>query len=226
LLKTISISSDGITYFEKLLNKKLSSNISVSKLGKVNNRTPQIKKNNNQIIICSCSTLIPVKRVNLIIDLLSNISLVNIKWIHFGDGYLRDEIRNYALEKLKNIDFEFKGVVPNSEILDFYSQNYVDLFINLSESEGIPVSIMEALSAGIPVLATNVGGTGEAVNSENGFLVEKDFDIKEVAEIIEHYLNSHPENQIKYRQNAYNFWMQNFEANKNYNEFVNEILSI
>jgi len=49
--------------------------------------------------------------------------------------------------------------------------------MNLSETEGIPVSIMEAQSAGVPILATNLGGTSEIVNNENGFLVEKDFNL-------------------------------------------------
>ena len=48
--------------------------------------------------------------------------------------------------------------------------------MNVSESEGIPVSIMEASSFGIPVIATNVGGVGEIVeNGYNGLLLNKDF---------------------------------------------------
>jgi colanic acid/amylovoran biosynthesis glycosyltransferase len=76
------------------------------------------------------------------------------------------------------------GNVENSKILDFYSENYVDLFINFSEFEGVPVSIMEAQSAGIPVLATKVGGTSEIVSSDNGFLVEKHFDLSETNQCI------------------------------------------
>ncbi|NCO54621.1 MAG: glycosyltransferase, partial [Bacteroidetes bacterium] len=66
----------------------------------------------------------------------------------------------------------------------------VDLFINVSESEGIPVSIMEALSAGIPVIATNVGGTNEIVNNDVGFLIDKEFEINTAVNIINNYLNS------------------------------------
>jgi glycosyltransferase involved in cell wall biosynthesis len=224
--KNISISDDGVKYFEKLLNRDLSNKVIVSKLGKINNRKPQQEKQDDQIIICSCSTIIPVKRINLIIDLLASLNISNLRWLHYGDGYLRKEIIEYADDKLSNISFEFKGIVPNNEILDFYSQNYVNLFINLSESEGIPVSIMEALSAGIPVLATDVGGTSEAVNDGNGFLIEKDFRINEVAKITENYLNSSPENQQEKRHNAYDYWQQNFEATKNYTEFANQLISL
>lgn len=224
--RTISISNDGVKYFQRLLDKDLSSKIFVSKLGKINNRKPQQEKQDNQIIICSCSTIIPVKRVNLIIDLLASLNISNLKWVHFGDGFLRKEITEYAAERLPNIQYKLKGIVPNNKILDFYSQNYVDLFVNLSESEGIPVSIMEALSAGIPVLATNVGGTAEAINVENGFLLPKDFDINEVSKLVEDYFASSQENQLKYRQNAYYFWKENFEATKNYTTFSNKILNL
>ena len=226
LSKTISISNDGAHYFEKLLDENLDERLSISRLGKVNSRARQIQKKDNQILICSCSTLTPVKRLNLIIDLIGKLKIEDLKWIHFGDGYLREEIQTYAQQKLRKNNFEFKGIVSNNEILDFYSQNYVDLFINLSESEGIPVSIMEALSAGIPVMATDVGGTAEAVNTENGFLIKKDFDLTEVVTTIEIYLKSSRENQIQLRQNSYKFWQQNYEANKNYTEFANKLLQL
>ena len=49
--------------------------------------------------------------------------------------------------------------------------NDFDLFVNMSLSEGIPVSIMEAISFGIPIIATNVGGNAEIVNDETGVLI-------------------------------------------------------
>ena len=58
----------------------------------------------------------------------------------------------------KNIRAEFKGRVLNKEVLKFYIDEVPDLFINLSSSEGIPMSIMEAMSCSIPVIATNNKG--------------------------------------------------------------------
>ena len=65
----------------------------------------------------------------------------------------------------------FMGYVPNVEIMQFMEESNVDVFINLSTSEGVPVSIMEAQSYGIPVIATNVGGTGEIIDKDNGILL-------------------------------------------------------
>ena len=85
----------------------------------------------------------------MIVEILSYIDRENVKWVHFGEGYLRDEIEKLCNTKLKNVKVDFRGLVANADILDYYANNYVDLFINVSESEGIPVSIMEATSAGI-----------------------------------------------------------------------------
>lgn len=84
---------------------------------------------------------------------------------------------------------------------------------------------MEAQSAGIPVLATAVGGTTEIVNNENGFLVEKDVNLKEVVSIIQNYLSSTDEEKQRKRNLSYENWKQNYNAETNYNEFVKLLFS-
>ena len=225
LSKTISISEAGKEYFESYVGG-CGGKVAVSFLGKINNRQPLLAKSSGEILICSCSNLIPVKQVSRIIEVLSMLKISNLHWIHFGDGPLRAELEDLAKKLLPNVEYEFRGIVPNSEILDFYASRHVDLFINLSSSEGIPVSIMEALSADIPVVATNVGGTAEAVNDQNGFLISADFNSADVAQTITKYLNLPPEQQQQYRKNAYDFWKENFEGGKNYTEFFNLIESL
>ena len=219
LSQTYSISDAGKIYFEQYLNRNLNNKVTVSRLGKYNSRQPNMNKRPDSVLICSCSNLIPVKQVDKIIEVISHVQTKNIRWVHFGDGPLRLELEQSSQEKLLNVEYEFRGIVANDKILDFYAENHVDLFINLSASEGIPVSIMEALSAGIPVVATNVGGTAEVVNSKNGFLISVDFDCNNVAEIIDDYLNLLVSERMTYRQNAYDFWKENYEAGKNYGEF-------
>ena len=192
----------------------------VSRLGKFNSRQPVISGKSGSVLVCSCSNLIPLKRIDRIIEVLSSLNVENLYWVHFGDGPLREELLQYAQKMLPNVQYEFKGIVPNNKILDFYAENYVDLFINLSSSEGIPVSIMEALSAGIPVVATDVGGTAEAVNEENGFLIPAEFENADVAEKINAYLSLSDEEKLSYRRRAYEFWRDNYEAEKNYTNFI------
>jgi glycosyltransferase involved in cell wall biosynthesis len=80
--------------------------------------------------------------------------------------------------------------------------NSVDLFLNVSTTEGVPVSIMEAFSAGIPVYATNVGGTSEIVNSGNGKLMDKDLTPEKLAHEIRSFNELTSETKLTLRNNA------------------------
>ena len=66
-----------------------------------------------------------------------------------------DSIREYAKEKLKNIDFEFLGGMQNQQVYDYYKSNKVDVFVNVSYSEGLPVTIIEGQAAGLTCLCSN-----------------------------------------------------------------------
>ena len=67
------------------------------------------------------------------------------------------------------------GNIPNERLLNYYRDSYYDIFLNVSTSEGLPVSIMEAMSFGIPCIATDVGGTKEIVDHTiNGVLLHED----------------------------------------------------
>ncbi|WP_347000298.1 glycosyltransferase, partial [Bacteroides cellulosilyticus] len=124
----------------------------------------------------------------------------------------------------KNINYVLTGQVSNAKILDFYRNNHVDLFINVSSSEGIPVSIMEAISFGIPVVATNVGGTNEiVVDGEDGFLLGKDFELKELSSLIS-YLIDNPIKLENLRHGARNLWSSLYSCSSNYLSFYNSIL--
>jgi glycosyltransferase involved in cell wall biosynthesis len=120
--------------------------------------------------------------------------------------------------------FELKGETENENILDFYNSNFVDLFINLSTHEGIPVSIMEAFSAGIPVLATNVGGVGEIVDENCGFIIEKEFNVDLVAKKLEVFLKASKEIKTVKRRNARLQWEKKYNAEKNYNNFYKQVV--
>ena len=95
---------------------------------------------------------------------------IPIHWVHIGDGPERVNIEA-LISQINNpkIKVLLLGQLPNEEVLHYYETHPVDLFINVSSFEGIPVSIMEAMSRGIPVAATPVGGIPEIVNQDNGF---------------------------------------------------------
>jgi glycosyltransferase involved in cell wall biosynthesis len=171
--------------------------------------------------IVSCSNVIPLKRINLIIDVLESIK-EPIKWIHFGDGAELENISNYAKKIMKHHDVKFTGLIHNSEIYDFYKNNTVHLFITTSETEGLPVSIQEVISFGIPVIATNVGGMAEVVTDETGILIPAEVDIEKTAKIILDFKTSQ-KNSLPFRNGVREYWSKKFEADTIYQEFYTEI---
>lgn len=181
----------------------------------------------NKFILVSCSNLIGLKRVSDIIEALASIEEFCIKWIHFGDGILMDELETYAEELFRtrpNIEYEFKGLSKSEQIKQYYENNQINCFITLSSSEGgAPVSIMEALSFGIPVIGTSVGGIPEEIDEENGILLSKNPTTEEVAAAIEKIHNMDDATYNRTCLHAFNTWKEKFDANKNSKKFV-EIL--
>ncbi|MFW5852317.1 MAG: glycosyltransferase, partial [Bacteroidota bacterium] len=154
------IAEEGANYYKNLF-PEYANKMYLSHLG-VNIPDIQAAKKHNHLRIVSCSNIIPVKRVHVIAEALEKISPeITIEWIHFGAGTELNSLQEYCKKKLNplaHISYTFAGQKTNKEVLSFYSKNYIDIFINVSSSEGIPVSIMEAQSYGIPCIATDVGG--------------------------------------------------------------------
>jgi glycosyltransferase involved in cell wall biosynthesis len=175
--------------------------------------------------IVSCSNVVKLKRVNLILEALIRCS-ERVHWVHFGEGPLLEALKEKSKNINDNLTITFKGQVPGHEIYEYYRNEPVDLFINVSKSEGIPVSIMEALSFGIPVIATDVGGVSEIVSNSIGRLLSKDFQTKELAEIIENFQKKSEEEISIYKENAYKVWENNYNAQNNYLRFANFLFSM
>lgn len=137
-------------------------------------------------LIATCSSIIPLKRLDLMIDALSEIKEFDFKWIHIGGGPLEEQIKKQAAEKLSagNQNYEFLGQLPLSQVHGFYREHEVSLFVNCSDTEGVPVSIMEAMSYGVPVAARDVGGNSEIVDGKNGILLDSDSSAQNLAEAI------------------------------------------
>lgn len=181
-----------------------------------------------ELVLVSCSSVIPLKRINLIIETLKLITNIRIKWIHLGDGELLTEVKEKAKNDLKNnITYEFKGYCEKQWIINFYRREKIDLFINVSEYEGIPVSIMEALSFGIPAIAPNVGGIVEIVEDRfNGWIIEKNNIIEMLKAAIGEYVYLSEIQKKQIRSNARKSWEEKYNADVNYSEFYNELQKI
>lgn len=173
--------------------------------------------------IVSCSYMVPVKRLHLIVETLKQADFP-VVWTHIGSGPLEQQIRELAGQLPANVTVEFTGQHDNREILDYYKKTSVSVFVNVSSSEGIPVSVMEACSFGIPVIATDVGGTKEIVSSGvNGYLLSADFSPADLLDRIRCFCTMGDAEYQGYSANARRMWEEKFSADKNFDRFYKEI---
>lgn len=140
-----------------------------------------------------------------VIDIYNNIKL-NIA----GDGEieeLKELVKNSNL--IKNVDI--LGWINNKEKEELLRKTY--LYILPSYNEGMPMSILEAMSYGIPVISTYVGGIPSViVNDLNGILIEAG-DIDALASSIK-YLIEDKNKYTEISKNAYNTINDTFSLNR------------
>ena len=121
---------------------------------------------NDKKVVAFVGRFEPVKNVTLLPDIYNEIERKYGQPISFwaiGDGVQLEETRQ--MMKDKGVKCHFTGKVPPEEIPDLL--NCVDLLVLPSSLEGLPLVVIEALSCGAHVVATNVIGTAEAVGRDN-----------------------------------------------------------
>ncbi len=213
LVMTDSI--QGTSYFKTKVPEKFWKRIGPSVVG-VDDFGENPNKCDAKIFrIISCSNLIPLKRVHLIVGALNKLNL-EVEWIHFGDGSEMPRIQKLVRDLPPNIKWNLKGHVKNKEVIQHYQAQRIDLFLHLSETEGLPVSMMEAISFGVPILACNVGGISEIVTPQTGVLLNKDISLNNIADAIKKMAGIMSFDRKKIRQ----FYLDNYNASKNLIDFI------
>lgn len=178
--------------------------------------------------VVSCSRVVGLKRVDMIAHALGLLegSGLALSWTHLGGGEKLDELRAVA-KKLSWMDVDLRGAVPNSDVYDFYKKRGGDLFVNVSESEGLPVSIMEAISFGIPAVATAVGGTPEiVVEGVSGTLLDKDCTAEDLAAAILRYATMDAADFGRLRMSTRKLWEERYQAIRNYRAFAESVKAL
>ncbi|NML46551.1 glycosyltransferase [Ramlibacter sp. G-1-2-2] len=219
-----SVSEQGRSYLEHVYGIP-PTQLEVSRLGVHVPPRMNMAAAGDTIHILSVASCTNVKRIDRTIDALADTKIEGktILWTHIGDGPLLDQLIARAHEKLRpnGVDFNFMGAISNKEVQQYYDEQPIDFFINTSESEGIPVSIMEAMSHGIPVIAPAVGGVCELVNEEVGRLLSPQPDAKEITLAIcwMSEFGRSPKIRLRARMAA----ECNYSAQANYNAIINKI---
>ncbi len=188
------------------------------------------KKTKGKLKILTLAFLGKVKRIDLLIMALEKIQDIEIEWHHIGEGNDHLNITQYAFNRLfnkGNIKYNISGDLTKKQVYEQLSKGQFNLLVNTSQFEGIPVSMMEAMSFGIPVLGTNVGGVSEIIdNSVNGFLMSADPGPDEIISYIKKIDHLNDDDYDKFCRNAYNTWETKFNADLNYSELIYSMLQL
>ncbi|WP_130866492.1 glycosyltransferase [Acidipropionibacterium timonense] len=178
------------------------------------------------LTLMSVSTMSRFKRLDLLIDSLACLHRdhpeVDLHWIHAGDGPFHAALADRAARCLDGVDVTWLGHLPNEELLAWYRDHRVDLLVNTSSSEGIPVSIMEAMARGIPALGTDVGGVREIVPPH--WLLAPDPTPQEVADAMAEHLTLAKDPTV--REAMARLIHERFDADANYERFVNGLVEL
>jgi colanic acid/amylovoran biosynthesis glycosyltransferase len=181
--------------------------------------------------IVTCSGLVSIKRIELLIYGIKKLGELKpdhqFSWVHIGNGPLETKLKKISETILpNNITFQFVGYLPNADVFNFYKNNSIDVFINVSQSEGgNPVSIMEAQSCGIPVIASAVGGNKEIVHEKVGILLNPDPTPEEIAMAIITCMENPELTKEKKYYSVMNF-EERYNSNKNVPIFIQALNKI
>lgn len=129
--------------------------------------------NRKQFVIASIGNLIPQKGMKLLIDafVIAYSKKQDLKLVIVGDGEQKEELFSYCINQKLEKNIELMGKLTRLEVKTLLSTQ-VDLLVSTSESETFGMSIIESLSCGVPVIATNSGGVRDTISEEYGYICE------------------------------------------------------
>jgi len=131
------------------------------------------------IRILTLSSIVQVKNLECLINALKGWAGCKLEWHHIGtgrgDAYSKNLVREImaTFSTHEWVSVTFHGWVPPFNVLESVHKIAPLVLVNTSKYEGIPVSMMEASSLGIPIIGSNICGVPEIVSEGvNGFLID------------------------------------------------------
>lgn len=189
------ISKHGVGELLNIIGEKYKKKVQVIHLGV---RIPKIFKskrggnNYKKFTIVIPANLFEVKGHKYSIEAISILVKKGIKdfqSIFYGGGPLKVKLKNLIKEKKLTNYIKMPGPIPHEKLIEIYRNREIDTVVlpsittDKDEHEGIPVSLMEAMAYGIPVISTNTGGIPELLSNNVGIIV-KEKSPKQLAEAI------------------------------------------
>lgn len=187
----------------------------------------------NKFRLLTLSRTDPVKRISYLLKQLKSIEKISkfdIEYFHIGGDNVHGENSLQDLKNLsQNLNFKrfkinFLGKISDNDLNKFFRQSKIDVFLNVSSSEGTCLSLVEAMSYSIPVIVTKVGGNITIGNYMNTCL-DVNFDYKDLYEYFEKiYLDNDYRENLKLK--SYKYWSKYHDSEVLRNEIKSEFKKI
>ncbi len=185
--------------------------------------TKPLVNNESLIQLIFVGRLAPEKGVDVLIDSLIELHQegLSFKLLLVGDGpekvNLKNKVIKHGLEKV----IDFYGYADQTIVREKLLQS--DIFILPSFAEGVPVSFMEAMASGIPVIGTNVGGVSELIEHGETGLIVSPADKVGLRKAISKLIQS-PELRQSLSHNARKYVEENFNLDNEIRKLSSHIL--
>jgi colanic acid/amylovoran biosynthesis glycosyltransferase len=144
-----------------------------------------------------------------------------VRWTHLGGGSGLQDLTHSATHAPAALTISLRGHVPLTAVHDEMLQGNHNVFINLSLSEGAPVSLMEAQCVGLPVVATDVGGSAEVVPRQLNELVSPSAPLVEICAAVLRAA-TRPTEESRARRD---YWDRQYNAAANYSAWAEELVA-
>lgn len=142
-------------------------------IGVISNKN--FSNNNSCLVIGFLSNLLITKGIIYLLDSLILLKSNNFKFkciiagneADLSSSQLKDEIKKRNLLN----EVEFLGCITGGEKINFFKNLDVFVFPSFYTFECMPIVLLEAAAAGLPIITTNIGATTDIIQNENGFLI-------------------------------------------------------
>ena len=206
--RSFSISDYNINYINE--NYQSSDKIKLSRLGVFRDPLKNDGSSNNDdgvLKLGLISWFVEKKGIIFLLEALVELKkrgINNVKLLLAGDGPLKDEFLNFIEKNNLEDTVNYIGSIKGQEKIDFFKK--IDVFILpcialKDDKDGIPVVLMEAIAASLPIISTNVSGIPEiCFNDYNGLLIEQR-NVKEIVDAIIFMIENKPKRDL-YAKNS------------------------
>lgn len=218
ILDAASASHGIVTVSEALKQRLVNLGVSASKVSTIRNGVdmnqfhPQDAQEQRQRLglhqptLLSVGNLLPNKGHDLAITALRD--LPEYELVIAGEGPMEESLKTLAKQLAVETRVRFVGSIDQKTLVSYYSA--CDLLVLMSENEGLPNVVLEALACGTPVIATNAGGIPEVLSDPKVGTVLAE---RSVQALVAGVRDSHPPGSDYIREIARGFdWSQTSHA--------------